>query len=315
MNTTKLLSILVLLTIYGISPVVLADGLMMDEMHVRDNNPFSPDTIDNLIATNKPLVQITNNVYEGDVEVVSGVWRTTTNISISNGSVRAELVGVSTLLSHETATDRDGMFQLTLDYTATEARVIIPGDYTWKIMFEKEGYQHWNWSIPITIVPHSYNIWILLEPGSLITQGQPYFISAEISYDNYRAGGSDTVGTLTSRDEEAFDIPVIFMVNYTATNGDPMSLSKTTLTDRNGIARFNLSSDETIQIQKIDGISARIDETQFNNAAIDIAATGDLPNVTEGTFRLSDLSFDRIGLLAFVLIAALLKPKRKGMND
>ncbi|MDH5402736.1 MAG: hypothetical protein OEY49_09615, partial [Candidatus Heimdallarchaeota archaeon] len=248
------------ITIYDLTGNIASDTV---EIKVRD--PL-------VTETEEINIQITQNVYEGDIEIINGTWsQLNSDDFIANATITVILYDLSKteeILSFTTQTDLNGNFNILLNYTNIAVR-----NYIWEITFSKDLHETKFIDLNVQVQPHSYIIEIQV-PSTLV-QGESFFITAIVYYANENNSETLSFNEFISKQGKAEGVEVEFEVVYIDTEGQEVKIIKGAMTTYNGIAVIEFKGTDTISIQEITSISASISENEFGNSA-----TADLPSIS-----------------------------------
>lgn len=232
-----------------------------------------------ITETQVPLITITNEVREGNIEIVNGTWITRFNDElIGNGSITINFytIGKLNLISTQTAeTDSTGGFELTLDYDN-----IPVGDYIWEIIFKKDQHETRVVNIDVSVIPHNYIVEIQIPTA--IEKGKDYFITAIVYYANQE---NDTnllsLNQFITQEGKAADVEVIFVVSILYSDGTDATISKSAITSSKGFAVIQFVGSETQRMLSIESISAEIKDNEFANGFKKELSAQDLPLIQD----------------------------------
>ncbi|MCE7737489.1 MAG: hypothetical protein GPJ54_21545 [Candidatus Heimdallarchaeota archaeon] len=233
-----------------------------------------PETVDTML----PNIEITRNVYEGDVEVVTYQWLDINGSAVTNASVSGILIhNNQELRKTVNFTDSQGYLILIFDYND-----LPPGNYSWKIELEKQYYQTQIITLDFQIKPHNYIIEI--ESLSELTRGESFEIVARVYYNNSRASSSNLgLNQLNPKEGVVEGIIVFFRIKYIPNDGSDLekSIIIEAQTASNGIAVVRLSSTETNQISSISSLSASIEDNPYGEPKETYIGVTELPIIID----------------------------------
>ncbi|MCY3412494.1 MAG: hypothetical protein INQ03_12725 [Candidatus Heimdallarchaeota archaeon] len=236
---------------YNITIRILDDSAnsLISSVLIKIRHPIKVETL-------APSINIVEVVYEGDVEYFTGIWSDVNGTGVANGSILVEFKQGNLILeSWPLNTNLQGEFILILNYTDYE-----PGDYQWHFIFTKENYYGQEDLIPIRINPH--NIKLTIEISGDLVQGEAFTITARVTYDN-PGTTSLSLDEIVSRTGFVSNIVVKFEINFIRINGEN-GTSAYSATAIDGFASITLGPEITANIDKITGISASVDDSNFN---------------------------------------------------
>jgi hypothetical protein len=230
-------------------------------------------------------------VYDGDLDNISGNWTTDTNQPIINAEIKFSFFINDTtnriLLILSASTNVNGDFEIELNYTGW-----LPGKYFWFIQFQKEGYQQWNITENIELIPHTYDITIDVEPE--LVDGDQFRVAAFISYNST---DSDKFGL------GAPDLEVRFIFNVIYDDGIQKLVPKVGISNEFGIVVVSLTSSETKSLQSIESITVifEIGDVEFTSQI----KSDDLPIVTSKDESIFDrfVEFAEKNTMLFVFLS------------
>jgi hypothetical protein len=215
-----------------------------------------------IIDTTRPIIDLQEIVYEGDVDTITGNWTTTTGDPIQDATILVILThNLQQQAVYQFTTLADGTYILLFNYTD-----LLPGDYDWEISFQKEGYQAWNdLADSVTIVPHNYQI-ILDVPPNLV-KGEEFFISVTILYNNNNSNNNPATLSLSEvqgRSGAVEGVRVNFEITLLYEDNAIKQVRTFAVSNKNGIALTSLSALDTIGLQSIESITTSIGITEVN---------------------------------------------------
>ncbi|MHA2033364.1 MAG: hypothetical protein ACW99Q_28670 [Candidatus Kariarchaeaceae archaeon] len=253
--------------------------------------PDDSSKLNQVTSTSKPNLQLRNIVYDGDLDNISGNWTTDTNQPIINAEIKFSFFINDTtnriLLILSASTNVNGDFEIELNYTGW-----LPGKYFWFIQFQKEGYQQWNITENIELIPHTYDITIDVEPE--LVDGDQFRVAAFISYNST---DSDKFGL------GAPDLEVRFIFNVIYDDGIQKLVPKVGISNEFGIVVVSLTSSETKSLQSIESITVifEIGDVEFTSQI----KSDDLPIVTSKDESIFDrfVEFAEKNTMLFVFLS------------
>jgi hypothetical protein len=262
-----------------------------------------------IIETLTPDITITDQLFEGDVEVLEVLWNSLSGQIVPDGQANITLVAINVTgyntgeaIAHSAFLAFDtSKYLLTLNYTFLNV-----GTYQWQITFDKEGYESTTQIIrDFVIVPRNLLIEIDVLPE--LTQNEEFIIIATIHYQN--EGTELGLNELTSRTGVAVGINVTFIVQVTLEGGTQTTIQTQATTNSDGIATGTLLPGQTQDIETVDGISVEINNPFGNFVYITPQVPeDDLPKVKSGTSNIQDWITDRVEFIfdnIIYVIAAL----------
>ncbi|OLS29050.1 MAG: hypothetical protein HeimC2_02450 [Candidatus Heimdallarchaeota archaeon LC_2] len=232
--------------------------------------------------TFKPEVTISKNVYPNDLEILKGNWLDIESNPIVNASIYTSLLdGEQEIQRLINFTSLNGHYELLFDYSN-----IAPGQYIWKIEFQKYLYQTQIIFVEFTIHPNSYIVEI--ETLSELQQGKAFEIIAKVYYNNSREFKSESLGLnqLIYNSDKPVGVLITFTITYIDENNKMISTIIESQTASNGNAIVILSADETKKISEINGISASIIEDVFSNPTTFILPKNEMPDIASPELEL-----------------------------
>lgn len=237
---------------YNITCIVKdqSDNIVIHSVIIRIKDPV-------IVDTQVPIIKYTKDVYEGDVEIVTGIWYDINGTVIPNANITYMLLrGGSIVLGTEysTYTDKYGKFSLNLNYTN---RFI--GDYKIKIQYTAKYYDPKEFLGDVIIHPHTYNI--VIDSASELKNGEVFFVYAWVSYANPRNfNNSLDLNDLFGRNGTVNGLSITFTISYIlkdTTDGQPLERVFTEVT-KNGVAELSLPGSFTEDIDILVGIRAEV---------------------------------------------------------
>ncbi|MCE7734731.1 MAG: hypothetical protein GPJ54_07645 [Candidatus Heimdallarchaeota archaeon] len=241
--------------------------LLIGSLTLVSIDSISSYQVNQEIATTHPDITVRSIVYEGDIDIISGVWLTSDSQPVADGQITVILFLNDTLVGKikETlfTTASDGSFSLELNYTD-----ILPGNYYWEIKFDKSGYQSWEIIEDVVLIPHAFDIRIDAAPE--LVKGEVFVIVAIV---NYASVNSDKFG------QAASNVEVIFSIELVAVDGVLTNFLKIATTNQKGVAVATLSADETRSVQEVVSITAEIQQDeQYTGVRTEMT---NLPNIID----------------------------------
>ncbi|MHA2254259.1 MAG: hypothetical protein ACXAD7_28180, partial [Candidatus Kariarchaeaceae archaeon] len=207
------------------------------------------------IFTIKPSIDITNSVYEGNIDRIFGYWQANDSSPITFGSISAKLYqGDNFIDSLFSQTDSNGEFTFDYDYTG-----LFNGTYTWLVEFSKVGYERQTVTTTVLILPHTTQIEIDIPDTG--TRGDPFIITIEVTYNDNQSTNLSLNEIVQHTTGPVANVNISITFDVIFENGQIIPLQKNGTTDNNGIATLRLYENETKDIVRIIGIS--IDNFDF----------------------------------------------------
>ncbi|MCH8905911.1 MAG: hypothetical protein IH840_02390 [Candidatus Heimdallarchaeota archaeon] len=257
-----------------------------------------------IIETFTPIINIINEVYEGDFETIEGIWVDINGSGVQNGEVEVwledaglhiEIAGTRNSLK----TNDDGQYQLHLNYTNLES-----GFYIWVVQFIKDPYQAQSLELELKILPHDYVIELQVLPD--LVEGEEYFITVIVYYANRSVDNSSLrLNEYIVKDGRAESIIVQIEVAVEYSDGQAPIYTLQGLSGENGVVAFSLSPAQTQNLLAIKGISATILSTDFGNEVTLKLGDEALPDIQRDSGNTFTPLIQQFGDVVGIIIAFL----------
>jgi hypothetical protein len=252
-----------------------------------------------LVETNEPPeLVLTEVIFEGDIdELDEAQWTTfVSQRGVSEASVNASLYAIdvegiapNTKIDEYgfiAVSDESGWFTLILNYT-----LLSSGQYMWVFEFSKSLHENHTSSYLVQVLAHSVKIEV--DHNSVLIQNEPFDIIARVSYNNTASEQALGLSEVTSgRSGPVVGVEVTFIITYLNEQGVTSQITRTAITDQNGVASIVFSRSETAGMFEITGITASIVGYGYITAISSTVPTTALPTIELTSFGI----FDLIGL-------------------
>ncbi|MHA2248979.1 MAG: hypothetical protein ACXAD7_01390, partial [Candidatus Kariarchaeaceae archaeon] len=230
-----------------------------------------------VIDTNRPEISLVTTVFEGDFETISGNWTTVNDTIIEHGWVFIEFYdkGNDKVFSQEFLVSNSS-YSLKFNYSGYE-----PEEYYWEIRFESVGYQNWtNYRFDIDIQRHTYRLDLQLNEE--LIPGEKYYMTTIVYYNNTI---NQTTSILSLNEINAISGPVegisvLFSLRLRYGDDTVIKITKSAISDENGVALAWLNPSETSNLVEIMEIRSIVEETKFNNVSTKSPPSGTYPEIT-----------------------------------
>lgn len=266
-----------------------------------------------ITETSAVAIDITENVFEGAIETITGTWTTLDGNPIGNATILvslrvinstdASLLPNSIFRTDQFQTFENGSFVLQLNYTGTP-----DGTYLWIISFAKYLHENITQLYEATVLPH--NLVIQIEALGELVRDKPYAISVSVFYNDTVPQTGLSLRSLTLKSGRASGVNVSIEISMVLLDGTRTTIQRFGLTGSTGVATVVISREETRLIDRIVSVSAFIPSSPYYRGTAGALPPESLPSVRSeaaGAFDRLFLQFSTdirypLALLGLVLI-------------
>jgi hypothetical protein len=223
-----------------------------------------------IVETLLPDLEYEAQIREGVQDTIIGLWKSNEGSDISGATVVATIYNGSspvldnTITSYTTNTTINGIFLLSVTYDN-----FLPGLYTWELGLEKEGYQDQTIFILIEVLPHEVEITLILDDSLIPNENYTITVLVSYSYTNNSRQNLE-LNSLQGDNTVVANAKVEIVLDLVYANRSNLILSRTVITNNEGMATTTLTSKDTNGIIEINSISASVNSEDFilNNSII-----------------------------------------------
>ncbi len=269
-------------------------------MILRVKNPLLIDTI-------FPDLSYSNIAYEGDYEVISGIWIDINGEVVNEGEISIIFTNsVDEEIISKTSVNQ-GNYTIILNYTN-----MVPGAYEWKISFTSPGYEPWeDLPIKVTVLAHNYAFDVQINDE--LKPGEKYIITTLVYYEDNTTDSNLSLNQLFSKGKSGESVPVEgievnFDILLVYKDGSKIRISISAMTDEVGLAFIELSSEDTTSLVSISEIAIGISGHSFGNANSIVLSSTQLPSIDlpepEISIKIQNILMDNL-IIVFIFVASI----------
>ncbi|MHA2029611.1 MAG: beta strand repeat-containing protein, partial [Candidatus Kariarchaeaceae archaeon] len=278
-----------------------SNNFIIDSVTLRVKNPLLIDTI-------YPDLLYSNYAYEGDYELISGVWTDINGGVVQEGEISILLYdSTDEVIQISKVSVNQGNYEIILNYTG-----ILPSSYTWELSFNSEGYEPWEGiTLGVTVLHHNYGFDVQISDE--LKPGEEYIITTLVYYEDNITDSSLSLNQLFSKGQSGENVPVegmevFFDIYLEYSDGSRIKISKSETTSGVGLAWVTLSPEETTSLVSITGLSISVIGDAFGNANQFEISGSKLPSINtpepEIDIQIQNVITDNL-IFVFIIIASL----------